>query len=156
MFVFVFVLVIVFVFVLVIVFVFVFVFVYTCNKSVVPTHSTFSHPNSPPTSLLNGVSVLFLECIALYAYNGEAGDLNFKEGDVISITKSDGDWWEGVLNGQKGIFPANYVKRKEPEVLLSDFMSLRERNGKKIFRREDEFISYCIICTSLDVMTVNF
>ena len=57
------------------------------------------------------------ECIALYTYNGQAGDLSFQEGDVISITKSDGDWWEGTLNGQKGIFPANYVKMKEAEVL---------------------------------------
>ncbi|CAB4002935.1 intersectin-1 isoform X1 [Paramuricea clavata] len=59
------------------------------------------------------------ECIALYAYNGEAGDLSFQEGDGISITKSDGDWWEGTLNGRKGIFPANYVKMKEAEVQKS-------------------------------------
>lgn len=56
------------------------------------------------------------ECIALYTYKGEAGDLSFQEGDVISITKSDGDWWEGSLSGLKGIFPANYVKMKETEV----------------------------------------
>ena len=59
---------------------------------------------------------LFVECTALYTYSGESGDLSFQEGDVISITKSDGDWWEGTLNGRKGIFPANYVKMKEAEV----------------------------------------
>lgn len=58
----------------------------------------------------------FIECIALYSYNGQAGDLSFQEGDVISITKNEGDWWEGSLKGQKGIFPANYVKMKEVEV----------------------------------------
>ena len=62
------------------------------------------------------LSFFLVECVALYAYSGEAGDLNFKEGDVITITKSDGDWWEGTVNGQTGIFPANYVKRKEAEV----------------------------------------
>ncbi|XP_028409524.1 intersectin-1-like isoform X2 [Dendronephthya gigantea] len=59
------------------------------------------------------------ECIALYTYNGESGDLSFQEGDVISITKSEGDWWEGTVNGQTGIFPANYVKMKESEAQKS-------------------------------------
>jgi hypothetical protein len=66
--------------------------------------------------LLNYGNFCFLECIALYTYSGETGDLSFQEGDVISITKSDGDWWEGTVNGRKGIFPANYVKMKEAEV----------------------------------------
>ncbi|XP_046849050.1 intersectin-1-like [Xenia sp. Carnegie-2017] len=59
------------------------------------------------------------ECVALYSYKGQAGDLSFQEGDVISITKNEGDWWEGSLKGQKGIFPANYVKMKEVEAQTS-------------------------------------
>ncbi|KAF2498092.1 SH3 domain signaling protein [Lophium mytilinum] len=41
------------------------------------------------------------------------GDLAFREGDRIKVTKktqSSQDWWEGELNGQKGSFPANYCK----------------------------------------------
>ena len=68
--------------------------------------------------LFNDWFIISPECVALYSYNGEAGDLSFQEGDVISITKSEGDWWEGTVNGQKGIFPANYVKMKETEVKI--------------------------------------
>ena len=57
------------------------------------------------------------ECIALYNYTGEAGDLSFSEGDVINVHKDEGEWWEGSCSlGEKGLFPANYVKRKDTEV----------------------------------------
>ncbi|ORX50447.1 SH3-domain-containing protein [Hesseltinella vesiculosa] len=43
------------------------------------------------------------------AINPEEMDL--REGDRILVTKrDDSGWWEGVLNGQQGIFPANYVE----------------------------------------------
>ena len=56
------------------------------------------------------------ECIAVYSYSGEVGDLSFTEGDVIKVLKADGDWWEGTCKGERGLFPANYVKKKELEV----------------------------------------
>lgn len=56
------------------------------------------------------------ECIALYSYAGVAGDLSFTEGDIIKVHKDEGDWWEGSCNGQEGLFPANYVKKKDTEV----------------------------------------
>jgi hypothetical protein len=62
------------------------------------------------------VIVYLPECVAIYPYNGEEGDLNFTQGEVISITKSDGEWWEGTLRGKTGLFPANYVKNVENEV----------------------------------------
>ncbi|XP_038053024.1 SH3 domain-containing YSC84-like protein 1 [Patiria miniata] len=40
-------------------------------------------------------------------------DLSFNKGDRIDVlTRTDTrfDWWEGRVNGQTGIFPANYVK----------------------------------------------
>jgi len=49
---------------------------------------------------------------ALYDFGGQGhGDLVFKEGDRIKVTKktdSTDDWWEGELRGVKGSFPANY------------------------------------------------
>jgi len=49
---------------------------------------------------------------ALYAFNGEQpGDLTFKKGDIIFVTKKDGAWWEGTCNGQRGPFPSNYVDK---------------------------------------------
>ncbi|XP_050026532.2 intersectin-1 isoform X2 [Dermacentor andersoni] len=55
--------------------------------------------------------------IALYAYQSqEPGDLSFNAGDVISVSKKEGEWWTGTLAGQTGIFPSNYVRLYEPEV----------------------------------------
>ncbi|KIK99926.1 hypothetical protein PAXRUDRAFT_30177 [Paxillus rubicundulus Ve08.2h10] len=63
-----------------------------------------------PLSPLEGVA----RAIALYEFKAvEAGDLTFSRGDVIIITrKSDSadDWWKGKVNGQEGIFPANFVE----------------------------------------------
>ncbi|XP_065917419.1 uncharacterized protein [Dysidea avara] len=52
-------------------------------------------------------------CKALYNFHGEMScDLQFRKGQLIAIvtrTDSQDDWWEGTVNGQTGIFPANYV-----------------------------------------------
>ncbi|XP_013413935.1 intersectin-1 [Lingula anatina] len=54
--------------------------------------------------------------VAMYNYiSGEAGDLSFNQGDIITITSKDGDWWTGTLNDKTGIFPANYVKKMESQ-----------------------------------------
>lgn len=54
------------------------------------------------------------QAIALYTFKGEqGGDLPFAKGDVIDIVEksnSTDDWWTGRINGQVGIFPANYVE----------------------------------------------
>uniref|UniRef100_A0A8C3RKU2 SH3 domain-containing YSC84-like protein 1 n=1 Tax=Chelydra serpentina TaxID=8475 RepID=A0A8C3RKU2_CHESE len=54
-----------------------------------------------------------MEVTALYSFEGQQpGDLNFKTGDKIIVktkTNSQFDWWEGSIQGQTGIFPANYV-----------------------------------------------
>jgi len=88
-------------------------------------------PKSKPKHLDDSVYVT-----ALYTFQGQAaGDLSFKEGDRIKVTRTtdsvDGgfllqpcsrghvhvanmhtDWWEGELDGRKGEFPANYTMQK--------------------------------------------
>ncbi|XP_066912106.1 intersectin-1-like isoform X2 [Clytia hemisphaerica] len=56
-----------------------------------------------------------VECVALFDYAGQDGDLTFHEGDVITLLKqeADSEWWQGSLNGQEGMFPANYVEVRE-------------------------------------------
>jgi len=51
------------------------------------------------------------KCRALYDFDAEdATELSFRAGDVITIIKKSQDWWEGELNGRRGLFPGNYVE----------------------------------------------
>jgi len=49
---------------------------------------------------------------ALYDYDStDAGDLNIKANERVLVTeRTSDDWWTGEFNGQKGLFPASYVK----------------------------------------------
>ncbi|KAJ3016074.1 UNVERIFIED_CONTAM: hypothetical protein HDU68_012439 [Siphonaria sp. JEL0065] len=62
----------------------------------------------PPTS---GDQTTF--CIALYDYTSvEAGDLQFKTGDVIRVSKKNADgWWFGSFEKKEGAFPSTYVRQ---------------------------------------------
>ncbi|XP_051840874.1 intersectin-1 isoform X1 [Antechinus flavipes] len=56
------------------------------------------------------------EYIAMYTYeSSEQGDLTFQQGDVILVTKKDGDWWTGTVADKCGVFPSNYVRLKDSE-----------------------------------------
>jgi lipid-binding SYLF domain-containing protein len=49
------------------------------------------------------------QAIALFNFDAaQPGDLGFKKGDIITITKkteSKNDWWTGMMGGRTGIFP---------------------------------------------------
>ncbi|RMZ82347.1 hypothetical protein DV738_g1782, partial [Chaetothyriales sp. CBS 135597] len=55
------------------------------------------------------------QALALFTFDAEQdGDLGFKKGDIITITKrteSKSDWWTGrTQDGRTGMFPSNYVE----------------------------------------------
>lgn len=40
----------------------------------------------------------------------EAGELEFRRGDVITVLdRSDQHWWQGEIAHRRGLFPATYV-----------------------------------------------
>ena len=47
-----------------------------------------------------------------YEYTAEQDDeLSLKPGDIIiDVKKGGGGWWEGTLNGKRGMFLDNFVK----------------------------------------------
>ncbi|KAL3065306.1 hypothetical protein OYC64_015474 [Pagothenia borchgrevinki] len=71
---------------------------------------------SPPDASESSDSLQLDEYTALYTYESpEPGDLTFREGDLILVSKRDGEWWHGSIGGSSGVFPSNYVKPKEAD-----------------------------------------
>ncbi len=49
--------------------------------------------------------------LALYTYMATSDDeLSFHKGSVLTVLSKEGEWWQGELNGQVGLFPSNYVQ----------------------------------------------
>ncbi|XP_077977004.1 SH3 domain-containing kinase-binding protein 1-like [Glandiceps talaboti] len=58
-----------------------------------------------------------VEAVVEYDYTAEAEDeLSLQVGDIITnIETQEGGWWEGEVNGKKGMFPDNFVKIIKPK-----------------------------------------
>uniref|UniRef100_A0A673NAF3 Osteoclast-stimulating factor 1 n=1 Tax=Sinocyclocheilus rhinocerous TaxID=307959 RepID=A0A673NAF3_9TELE len=59
-------------------------------------------------------SSLSVEAIVEFDYQAQHDDeLTIAVGDIISnIRKNEGGWWEGELDGRRGLFPDNFVKKE--------------------------------------------
>ncbi|XP_026210649.1 intersectin-1 isoform X2 [Anabas testudineus] len=54
------------------------------------------------------------EYVAMYTYeSNEQGDLSFQQGDIVMVTRKEGDWWTGMVGNKTGVFPSNYVKLRD-------------------------------------------
>lgn len=53
-----------------------------------------------------------VEAIVEFDYQAQHDDeLTISVGEVITnIRKEDGGWWEGQINGRRGLFPDNFVR----------------------------------------------
>ncbi|OQN97970.1 hypothetical protein B0A48_16275 [Cryoendolithus antarcticus] len=77
-------------------------------------------PPVPIKRIMSGRQESYVVAVFDFEAQGE-GDLGFREGERIRVTKRTGsvdDWWEGELKGVTGSFPANYVNTQ-----LRDFRS---------------------------------
>jgi SH3 domain-containing kinase-binding protein 1 len=46
----------------------------------------------------------------MYAYKAQRDEeLSLREGDIINVLNSEGDWWEGELKGKRGLVPGNLM-----------------------------------------------
>ncbi|XP_074839464.1 SH3 domain-containing kinase-binding protein 1 isoform X3 [Carettochelys insculpta] len=65
-------------------------------------------------------------CKVIFPYEAQNEDeLTIKEGDIVILISKDcidAGWWEGELNGRRGVFPDNFVK-----LLPSDFEKERPK-----------------------------
>lgn len=79
-------------------------------------------PSPSPTKPESGE-----EYIAMYTYeSSEQGDLSFQQGDIVTVTRKEGDWWTGVVGTKTGVFPSNYVKPRDSS---SESLSLSGKTG---------------------------
>ncbi|XP_036945122.1 ABI family, member 3a isoform X4 [Acanthopagrus latus] len=70
-------------------------------------------PLPPPVDYDTNAPAHYLEkVVALYNYEAsKPDDLSLTEGDIVYLTcRHDSGWCEGVVNGNRGFFPVNYVQ----------------------------------------------
>ncbi|XP_037638975.1 intersectin-1 isoform X1 [Sebastes umbrosus] len=71
-------------------------------------------PSPSPTKPSETGEGMCTEYVAMYTYeSSEQGDLSFQQGDIVMVTRKEGDWWTGMVGGKTGVFPSNYVKPRD-------------------------------------------
>lgn len=77
--------------------------------------------------------------VACYAYqSAEIGDLVFDTGEVIAVTKKEGDWWTGNIGNRTGIFPSNYVQKQESEAINGNQQSYDQQQQQEITTQDSK------------------
>jgi signal transducing adaptor molecule len=111
-------------------------------SQVKPAQASSSQQQAAPTPQTGTTAATVSRVRALYDFTpSEAGELQFRKGDIISVLESVyKDWWKGSLHGQTGIFPLNYVEKLadptkeelEREALMEQEVFAESRNVEKL------------------------
>ncbi|XP_061035397.1 SH3 domain-containing kinase-binding protein 1 isoform X2 [Eubalaena glacialis] len=87
----------------------------TIGKKLPPTAAT---PDSSKTEMDSRTKAKDY-CKVIFPYEAQNDDeLTIKEGDIVTLINKDCidvGWWEGELNGRRGVFPDNFVKLLPPD-----------------------------------------
>ncbi|XP_023370110.1 SH3 domain-containing kinase-binding protein 1 isoform X6 [Otolemur garnettii] len=87
----------------------------TIGKKLPPTTAT---PDSSKTEMDSRTKTKDY-CKVMFPYEAQNDDeLTIKEGDIVTLINKDcidAGWWEGELNGRRGVFPDNFVKLLPPD-----------------------------------------
>lgn len=73
-----------------------------------------SQPAAKPQTVPSGTTAATVSRVrALFDFHAtDPDELTFRKGDIIAVLESVyKDWWKGLLRGQTGIFPLNYVEK---------------------------------------------
>jgi len=80
------------------------------NPNMMAQQSGFD-PNAGSSIPLQKQAAPVVKAKALYPFQGQdASELTFQFNEEIIVLRQGGEWWEGELNGRRGLFPSNYVK----------------------------------------------
>lgn len=81
------------------------------NSNAGPVRTQAAAPAQPVPSGTTAATVSRVK--ALFDFQAtDPDELTFRKGDVIAVLESVyKDWWKGLLRGQTGIFPLNYVEK---------------------------------------------
>lgn len=83
----------------------------SANATAGPSQPQAAAPIQPVPSGTTAATVSRVR--ALFDFQAtDPDELTFRKGDIIAVLESVyKDWWKGLLRGQTGIFPLNYVEK---------------------------------------------
>lgn len=92
------------------------------------------------------------EYIAMYTYeSSEQGDLSFQQGDIVTVTRKEGDWWTGMVGGKTGVFPSNYVKPRDSSTeVRRSWETKKDKDFREILKQLGIIVYFIlnVICVS--------
>ncbi len=86
--------------------------IFFCYKNLVLINATPCFVSVVFSNFFWGGGWLFKKVVVLFDYDAaSAEELSLRENDIVTVIYEDpSGWWEGELNGIKGIFPSNFCQ----------------------------------------------